>query len=71
MSEKLCANHDDLDQLVGDMYQQILIRNAAQDDITQAKTYINGLTKNGNSEQEAVASFVQILFSSTEFRFID
>ena len=60
-----------MDQLIADMYQRILIRSAAQDDITQAKAYIDGLTKDGKSPQEAVASFVQILFSSTEFRFID
>ena len=68
---KLCADHDRMDQLIADMYQRILIRSAAQDDITQAKAYIDGLTKDGKSPQEAVASFVQILFSSTEFRFID
>lgn len=71
MSEKLCADHEELDQLVHDMYQRILIRSASQDDISQAKAYIDGLTKNGKSEPQAVASFVQILFSSTEFRFID
>ena len=63
MSEKLCADHEELDQLVHDMYQRILIRSASQDDISQAKAYIDGLTKDGKSEPQAVASFVQILFS--------
>ena len=38
---------------------------------TKFSSSLNGLTKNGKSEPQAVASFVQILFSSTEFRFID
>ena len=71
MSTKLCKDHDEMDRLIDDTYQRILIRSADQDDITRARTYIDGLTKDGKSEQEAVASFVQILFSSTEFRFVD
>ena len=71
MSAKLCKDHEEMNRLIEDMYQRILIRSADQDDITRARTYIDGLTKDGKSEQQAVASFVQILFSSTEFRFVD
>ena len=71
MSVKLCSEHDEMDSLIEDLHQRILIRTADQDDITQAKEYIDGLTRDGKSKKEAVASFVQILFSSTEFRFVD
>ena len=43
----------------------------AINDLASAEDYITNLTSRGKSRQDAVASFVQILFSSTEFRFID
>ena len=71
MAAAVCAEHNDLDVLIGELYQRILIRSADQDDITQAEKYITGLIRDGKSKQAAVASFVQAMFSSTEFRFID
>lgn len=70
-SKRLCAEHDDMDVLINDLYQTILVRRADEDDVIQARKYINGLVRDGKSEQAAVASLVQILFCSTEFRFID
>ena len=71
MSVRVCAEHDEMAPLIRDLYQRILIRAAEQDDIGRAKEYIGVLTREGKSRQDAVASFVQILFSSTEFRFVD
>ena len=71
MSVRVCADHDELAPLIRDLYQRILIRPAEEDDISKAKEYIGVLTRERKSQQEAVASFVQILFSSTEFRFVE
>ena len=57
--------------VIMDLYQRILIRRADPDDIANANAYILGLTRDGKTRQQAVASFVQILFSSTEFRFVE
>ena len=60
------------EKIVQQLYQRILIRDADRDDIEMGMDYITRLmNEDGKSRQEAVASFVQILFSSTEFRFIE
>ncbi|MDB4561647.1 DUF1553 domain-containing protein [bacterium] len=71
MSVRVCAGNDDVEMMIRELYQRILIRQADQDDISKAQEYISGLIRNGKPKQEAVASFVQILFSSTEFRFVE
>ena len=71
MSARVCSDHDEAAPLIQSLYQRILIRSADADDLASAEDYITNLTSRGKSRQDAVASFVQILFSSTEFRFID
>ena len=61
-----------LENILDQLYQRILIRNADTEDIRMGKDYIHNLMDKGNkSQEEAIASFVQILFSSTEFRYIE
>ena len=71
MSLRVCTDHEEAEPLIMDLYQRILIRRPDHDDLTNANEYILGLTRDGKTRQQAVASFVQILFSSTEFRFVE
>ncbi|MAI31348.1 MAG: hypothetical protein CMM07_06725 [Rhodopirellula sp.] len=71
LSARICAEHETTAPLIQDLYQRVLIRSADQDDISKASEYIIALINQGKSRQAAVASFVQILFSSTEFRFVE
>ncbi|MEM7479191.1 MAG: DUF1553 domain-containing protein [Planctomycetota bacterium] len=74
MAEALSAKFRDelsLEQIVQQLYQRILIRNAASDDLAMATRYIQEALDNGKTRRQAIASFVQVLFSSTEFRFIE
>jgi hypothetical protein len=59
------------EEIIQQLYRRILIRDADADDLAIGKEYITQLMNDGKSQQEAIASFVQILFSSTEFRFIE
>jgi len=76
MAEAVSQNFSDegqqLDNILDQLYQRILIRKADTQDIEMGKSYIHQLMDKGNkSQEEAIASFVQVLFSSTEFRFIE
>jgi len=60
------------DDVIRDLYQRILLRDADADDVALGEDYIvQQMQVDEASRQMAIASFVQILFSSTEFRFID
>ena len=59
------------DEIIQDLYQQILIRDADEDDRQMANDYIERLMDVGKTKEQAVASFVQVLFGSTEFRFVE
>ena len=60
------------EQILQELYQRVLIREADSDDMEMGMAYISRLmNEDSKSRQEAIASFVQILFSSTEFRFIE
>ena len=76
MAQSVSARYADedlaLEDLIQRLYQRILIRDADAEDVSAAKAYIEHQTSDGDtSQQAAVASFVQILFSSTEFRFVE
>ena len=72
VSEKVASKGRAIEDTIQDLYKRILVRDADTGDIEMGKDYIQGLVQNdGKTEQEAVASFVQVLFSSTEFRFIE
>ena len=71
LSTRFSADDLSISDIVRQLYQRILIRDADTDDIAMAKEYITGLIDAGKSQQEAIASFVQILFCSAEFRMIE
>jgi hypothetical protein len=60
------------EKVIQELYQRILIRDADSSDRQMGVSYLDRLMKqDGKSRQEAIASFAQVLFSSTEFRFIE
>jgi len=59
-----------VEDIIQQLYQRVLIREADANDISVGYKYVTRLMSNGKSQQEAIGLFVQILFSSTEFRFI-
>ena len=61
-----------VEEIVRQLYLRILVRDAHPDEIALGQGYISGLVEGeGKSRRDAVASLVQVLFSSTEFRFIE
>ena len=60
-----------VEDIIQQLYQRVLIREADANDISVGYKYVTRLMSNGKSQQEAIGLFVQILFSSTEFRFIE
>lgn len=72
VSAQVTQEAQPIEDVVQSLYQRILIREADTGDIALGKEYITQLmNENSKSRLEAIASFVQILFSSTEFRFIE
>jgi hypothetical protein len=74
MSQAVSSRIDNempLEKSIQQLYRRILIRDADAEDLAMGKEYITQLMNEGKLQQEAIASFVQILFSTTEFRFIE
>ena len=71
VSTRMAAENISTEEQIQQLYRQILIRDADDDDIAIGGEYLTELTSEGKTRQEAVASLVQILFSSTEFRFVE
>ena len=72
VSQKVIAERRPMEEIIHQLYLEILIREPDGDDQSMAVGYLSELMSNqGKSLQEATASFAQILFSSTEFRFIE
>ena len=67
VSTSLAKEDLTIGETIQQLYRRILIRDADSSDMAMAQDYI----QDGKSPQAALASFVQILFSSTEFRFIE
>ncbi|MFT5131327.1 MAG: hypothetical protein ACI8W8_004963 [Rhodothermales bacterium] len=66
------ADESDIETIIRQLYTRILIRDADADDLAMGGAYIaQRMAEGGQSQAEATASFVQVLFSSTEFRFIE
>jgi hypothetical protein len=60
------------EEVIHELYERILIRDADPSDLEMGENYLDRLVnEDGKSRQDAVASFAQVLFSSTEFRFIE
>lgn len=60
-----------LEKVIDELYQRILVRDADAEDIVIGEQYIKRTMDHGKSSEEAIALFVQVLFSSTEFRFVE
>lgn len=71
VATRVTANEPDDEKVIKELYLQILIREADSGDLAMAKEYIESLLESGKSRHEAIASLVQVLFSSTEFRFVE
>ncbi|MDF1752272.1 MAG: DUF1553 domain-containing protein [Verrucomicrobiales bacterium] len=59
------------EEIIEQLYLEILVRDADTGDLAMGLEYIDELIEAGKSREEAIASFVQVLVSSTEFRFIE
>jgi hypothetical protein len=60
------------EEIIQQLCQRILIRDADSRDLQMGVSYLDRLmNEDGKSRQDAVASLAQVLFSSTEFRFIE
>jgi hypothetical protein len=76
MSQSLGARltRDNLsgEEVVQELHERIFIREADGEDLAMGKAYLHRLRKeDGRSMQDAIASYAQVLFSSSEFRFIE
>lgn len=71
VSVEVTEHESSIADIIPELYQRILIRDADAGDISMAANYIAQSMHDESSTQEAIASFVQILFCSTEFRFIE
>lgn len=71
VGEQLSAEKVATSRVVQNLHQRILVRDADDNEIAMGSDYIAELMADGNSRSESIASYVQILFSSAEFRFIE
>ncbi len=71
VAEKAVDENLVMTDLIKELYLKILIREADSIDLAMGTDYLTQLIDNGKSMQEAAESLVQVLFSSTEFRFIE
>lgn len=71
LSKKIVRMAESDEEAINQLYRRILIRDASHQDVLAASDYLATRIENGTSNQEAIASLAQVLFSSTEFRFID
>ncbi|MFP6906660.1 MAG: DUF1553 domain-containing protein [Verrucomicrobiota bacterium] len=72
VSTRIAKDNPSSEDVVQELYQRILVRDADPGDLEMGMEYLERLTKeDGKSRQDAIASFAQVLFSSTEFRFIE
>jgi hypothetical protein len=72
VSTRIARDNPSSEDVVQELYQRILVRDADPGDLEMGMEYLERLTKeDGKSRQDAIASFAQVLFSSTEFRFIE
>ena len=72
VSTRIAGEGSSVEDIIQQLYVEILVRDSDSGDLAMGKDYITQLVdKDGKSRHEAVASFVQVLFSSTEFRFVE
>ena len=71
LSLLLLQNNVTIEKSVQQLYQRVLIRQAGHAEVSKGKQYVAELIEEGQSLEQAFASFVQVLFCSAEFRFIE
>ncbi|MEM7010984.1 MAG: DUF1553 domain-containing protein [Verrucomicrobiota bacterium] len=72
VGEKTAADENQsIENIVQKLYLVILGREPDTGDVAMGTEYITQLLENEKAKPEAIASLVQVLFSSTEFRFIE
>ena len=71
LSLLLLQNNVTIEKSVQQLYRRVLIRQAGHAEVSKGKQYVAELIEEGQSLEQAFASFVQVLFCSAEFRFIE
>ena len=63
---------DDENAIIHELYRRILSREPSRYEAANARAYVAELeAEESQSEPDALASFAQVLFASTEFRYLD
>ena len=71
VAKRIAGDDLSIEEIIRQLYIQILVRPADTGDVAMAKDYITEQIENGTAREQAITSFVQVLFGSTEFRFIE
>ena len=71
LSLLLLQNNVTIEKSVQQLYRRVLVRQAGHAEVSKGKQYVAELIEEGQSLEQAFASFVQVLFCSAEFRFIE
>ncbi|OUT53941.1 MAG: hypothetical protein CBB71_23710 [Rhodopirellula sp. TMED11] len=60
-----------VDQIIAQLFLRILSRQADQQELAMGRAYVAELTADGKTRTQAVASLIQVMFSSAEFRLVE
>ena len=71
LSLLLLQNNVTIEKSIQQLYRRVLIRQVGRNEVQRGKAYVAELIEEGQSLEQAFASFVQVVFCSAEFRFID
>ena len=71
LSLLLLQNNVTIEKCIQQLYRRVLIRQAGRDEVSKGKKYVAELMEEGQALEQAFASFVQVVFCSAEFRFIE
>ena len=71
LSLLLLQNNVTIEKSIQQLYKRVLIRQAGHNEVQNGKAYVAELMEGGQALEQAFASFVQIVFCSAEFRFIE
>ena len=71
LSLLLLQNNVTIEKSIQQLYKRVLIRQAGHNEVQHGKAYVAELMEGGQALEQAFASFVQVVFCSAEFRFIE
>ena len=71
LSLLLLQNNVTIEKSIQQLYRRVLIRQAGRDEVSKGKKYVAELMEEGQALEQSFASFVQVVFCSAEFRFIE